>query len=38
MDWDEVKALKNIDLEPWSLKWIYQQTFLFAMYNDAMRF
>lgn len=38
MDWEEVKAFKNVSLEPWSLKWIYQQAFLFAMYNDGMRF
>lgn len=38
MDWEEVKDFKNVELEPWSLKWTYQQAFLFAMYNDGMRF
>lgn len=38
MTWEEVRDFKNVDLEPESLGWIYQQAFLFAMYNDGMRF
>lgn len=38
MDWDEVVAFRDVDTKPFSLMWTYQQAFLFALYNDGMRF